>query len=326
VTKSSNHTTAEPPSRTTSNLAFRSASFAVPDREVESTPLSETSVTKSERSDANQHDSIPVQSHQPSAPSPPTHSPLPLAGDTHGPSEKRREKRAFGLSNRPAKSVKSSSQSHSTRGEESWKNFFQGKHLARVFSIKVEELSEEDMVIGVMGPTGAGKSSFIGMATGGDIGVGHELESYTTEIQIIRFQFVDINVVFVDTPGFDDTHKSDVEILTMIADWLNTTYKRNIKLSGLLYFHRISDNRMAGTPLKNLRMFQELCGHNALRNIILTTTMWLDVEEELGSVREKELEKKILEWDDKPRIEGLPLSQHTRICLDHTRSLSPTCP
>jgi len=88
-----------------------------------------------------------------------------LAGDTHGPSEKRREKRAFGFSNvrsitrfsqlpddnvsqRPAKSVKSSSQSHSTRGEESWKNFFQGKHLARVFSIKVEELSEEDMVIG----------------------------------------------------------------------------------------------------------------------------------------------------------------------------------
>jgi hypothetical protein len=49
---------------------------------------------------------------------------------------------------------------------------------------------------------------------------------------------------------------------------------------------------MAGLPLKNLRMFQQLCGHNALRNIILTTTMWVDVEEELGSQREKELEKK----------------------------------
>jgi hypothetical protein len=73
---------------------------------------------------------------------------------------------------------------------------------------------------------------------------------------------------------------------------LHLSYKRNIKLSGLLYFHRISDNRMAGTPLKNLRMFRELCGHNALRNIILTTTMWLDVEEELGSLREKELAKK----------------------------------
>ena len=49
---------------------------------------------------------------------------------------------------------------------------------------------------------------------------------------------------------------------------------------------------MAGTPLKNLRMFEQLCGHNALRNIILTTTMWVDVEEDLGSQREKELEEK----------------------------------
>jgi hypothetical protein len=118
----------------------------------------------SERSDANQHDSIPVQFHQPSAPSPPAHSPLPLAGDIRGPSEKRHEKRAFGLFNvrsitrfnqlpddnvsqRPAKSVKSSSQSPSTRGNESWKNFLQGTHPARVLSIKVEELSEEDMII-----------------------------------------------------------------------------------------------------------------------------------------------------------------------------------
>jgi hypothetical protein len=30
-------------------------------------------------------------------------------------------------------------------------------------------------------------------------------------------------VVFVDTPGFDDTYKSDMEILTMIANWLVRT-------------------------------------------------------------------------------------------------------
>jgi len=28
------------------------------------------------------------------------------------------------------------------------------------------------------------------------------------------------DVVFVDTPGFDDTFKSDIEILTQIAEWL----------------------------------------------------------------------------------------------------------
>jgi hypothetical protein len=65
------------------------------------------------------------------------------------------------------------------------------------------------------------------MATGAKIGVGHNLELCTTNIQIIRFQFYDVNVVFVDTPGFaivdDGTHKSDEEILKMIEHWLKGT-------------------------------------------------------------------------------------------------------
>jgi len=65
-------------------------------------------------------------------------------------------------------------------------------------------------------------------------------------------------------------------------------YKRKIQLTGLLYFHRISDNRMAGTPLKNLRLFERLCGDD-FNSIVLTTTMWDDVDEETGAGREKEL-------------------------------------
>ena len=64
------------------------------------------------------------------------------------------------------------------------------------------------------------------MATGGDKGVGHNLESCTTEISITKFHCPDksnLDVLFVDTPGFDDTNKSDVEILNMIADWLKVT-------------------------------------------------------------------------------------------------------
>ena len=49
---------------------------------------------------------------------------------------------------------------------------------------------------------------------------------------------------------------------------------------------------MAGTPLKNLRMFEELCGKNAFHNVILTTTMWDDVDEETGRVREEELKSR----------------------------------
>jgi len=39
--------------------------------------------------------------------------------------------------------------------------------------------------------------------------------------------FADYNIVFVDTPGFDDTKRSDSDILKMISDWLEITYVDN---------------------------------------------------------------------------------------------------
>jgi len=66
---------------------------------------------------------------------------------------------------------------------------------------------------------------FINVATGVDAGIGHDLESCTTEIGIIKMRFPGgYNVVFVDTPGFDDTKKSDSDILKMISVWLEITY------------------------------------------------------------------------------------------------------
>ena len=53
---------------------------------------------------------------------------------------------------------------------------------------------------------------------------------------------------------------------------------------------------MAGTPLKNLRMFEQLCGKNAFKNVILTTTFWGEVDEETGATREAEL--KGIYWKD----------------------------
>ena len=49
---------------------------------------------------------------------------------------------------------------------------------------------------------------------------------------------------------------------------------------------------MAGTPLKNLGIFKELGGENGenvLGHVILTTTMWDEVDEETGASREREL-------------------------------------
>ncbi|KAI5990812.1 P-loop containing nucleoside triphosphate hydrolase protein, partial [Pisolithus marmoratus] len=141
-----------------------------------------------------------------------------------------------------------------------------------------------------MGPTGAGKSSFVAKATGnGDDGIGHSLTSHTSEIKATRCMIGGSNVILVDTPGFDDTKKTDVEILTLISDWLSKTYKQGTLLSGILYFHRISDNRMAGTPLKNLRVFRKLCGSKAMSQVVLVTTMWDEVDKEIGNERLEEL-------------------------------------
>ena len=66
---------------------------------------------------------------------------------------------------------------------------------------------------------------FIRLASGRDIqGVGHTLRSFTSHVLAIRFldQESGRHVVLVDTPGFDDTFKSDLDILNMISDWLNS--------------------------------------------------------------------------------------------------------
>ncbi|KAJ8456402.1 hypothetical protein ONZ45_g18733 [Pleurotus djamor] len=147
----------------------------------------------------------------------------------------------------------------------------------------------------VIGLTGSGKSSFINKLTGTDIErVGHELEPCTNDINILRFQCLERSlqdIVFVDTPGFDGVHKTDKDILNMIANWLRVTYEQNVKMSGILYFHRISDNRVVSPPLKDLTIFEKLCGKDALGNVILTTTMWDEEDAETGLQRQKNIEK-----------------------------------
>ena len=62
-----------------------------------------------------------------------------------------------------------------------------------------------------------------------------------------------------------------------------------------MYLHRITDNRMAGSPHRNLRMFGELCGDQAVKKVVLVTTMWDRVfassqkQQEAVALREREL-------------------------------------
>ncbi|KAK5653183.1 hypothetical protein OQA88_9081 [Cercophora sp. LCS_1] len=98
-----------------------------------------------------------------------------------------------------------------------------------------------------------------------------------------------VRVHLVDTPGFDDTNRSDVQVLQDVAHWLGASFQDGIRLSGIIYMHRISDLRMAGSALRNLSMFRKLCGEKAYQSVVLTTSMWSKVDPEEGAMREREL-------------------------------------
>ncbi|KAI1767702.1 P-loop containing nucleoside triphosphate hydrolase protein [Hypoxylon sp. FL1150] len=144
--------------------------------------------------------------------------------------------------------------------------------------------------------TGSGKTTFISKVTGRtDLKIGHDLTSCTQDIQVVDTELDGRIVRFVDTPGFSDTYLSDTEVLEMIADYLAMAYSQKIQLSGIIYLHPISHNRVTHHATKNLDMFRKLTGEKNLKNVMLTTSMWDKGPEEEGVKRERELKNKF--WD-----------------------------
>ncbi|KAL7268425.1 hypothetical protein RUND412_008954 [Rhizina undulata] len=147
----------------------------------------------------------------------------------------------------------------------------------------------KDVLILVMGMTGVGKSSFISAVTGQNVKKEHKLQSSTQELELGKCRIGDYNVTFVDTPGFDNIDSSDADILQRISTYLEYSYNTGLKLTGIIYMHRITDSRVSGSTMKNFRMFQALCGENNMPNVSLATSMWDNVSETEGLEREKEL-------------------------------------
>ncbi|KAK7436975.1 hypothetical protein VKT23_018790 [Stygiomarasmius scandens] len=148
-----------------------------------------------------------------------------------------------------------------------------------------------------MGATGSGKTTFINSISGSNLRIGKTLHSCTTTVQLSQqFELDGRQVTLIDTPGFDDTTKSDADILNMIAAFLATTYEQGKKLAGVLYLHRISDIRMGGVSTRNFKMFRQLCGPDALKNVVLVTNMWGEIGNEVGEAREMELKSEDKFW------------------------------
>jgi len=109
------------------------------------------------------------------------------------------------------------------------------------------------------------------------------IKKYTAHVQ-------DRKVILIDTPGFDDTTRSDTEVLGDIALYLSMLSKSPVKLIGVLYCHRVTDVRLSGSSMKSIVMLKKLCGVDSYQHVFVVTTMWDNLDNEAqGNVRAKQL-------------------------------------
>ena len=81
-------------------------------------------------------------------------------------------------------------------------------------------------------------------------------------------------------------------------------YRGEIKLSLIIYMHRISDNRMSGSVSRNFDLFNRLCGDRAIEHVRLVTSMWDVKADETGADRKESRELELKENFWQPLIDA----------------------
>jgi len=120
--------------------------------------------------------------------------------------------------------------------------------------------------------------------------------SGTSRVSIHTTRIMSRTLHLIDTPGFDDSERSDIDTLQELAYWLAAAYERGMRLHGIIYLHRISDTRLQGSALRSLNALKAMCGQAALGGVVLATTMWdtIPLESVTNAVkRQDELQNRV---------------------------------
>jgi hypothetical protein len=100
-------------------------------------------------------------------------------------------------------------------------------------------------------------------------------------------------VALIDTPGFNNTLRSDKDVLESVSQFLGP----DILLSGLIYLQPVNVNRVQGSEIKILRLFEYICGKDAFSKVIIASTMWSEMKHpKQAQASIKEREKEIEFW------------------------------
>jgi len=135
---------------------------------------------------------------------------------------------------------------------------------------------EGSMVL-ILGETGSGKSFFVKKLTSDvEVKVGHHLESCTLKSQAFETKIGGTDLLIIDTPGFDDSIRSDSDVILEISATLSAQAALGVRLLGIIYMHDITVPRMRGSLRRELEMVRLIAGKRNYKHTLLVTTKWGD--------------------------------------------------
>jgi hypothetical protein len=117
-------------------------------------------------------------------------------------------------------------------------------------------------------------------------------------------------VKFIDTPGFNDSRRTDSEILEVIGTYLREAHAKEIYLTAVIYLQWIHETRMRGSAIKNLRVLKLLCGKEYYGNIVLVTAGWTTPPRAIHVNFETQLRTQDKFWGEFIKI-GATFQRHT---------------
>ncbi|KAF9032632.1 P-loop containing nucleoside triphosphate hydrolase protein [Panaeolus papilionaceus] len=141
-----------------------------------------------------------------------------------------------------------------------------------------------------MGPTGAGKSSFIEALAGESQQLSiskDQLSGYTQRVntyKVVNLTVYGDPVYLVDTPGFSNSKISEVEIMDMVRRWLHDNFLTFV--DRILYLTPISETRLAGSRCRTMDMLKQFLEPNrGLDSVTFVTTVWDTLHNEHAQMR-----------------------------------------
>jgi hypothetical protein len=114
-------------------------------------------------------------------------------------------------------------------------------------------------------------------------------------------------VTLIDTPGHDDTSRSDSEVLELVMFWLKKAGIEKNSVKGVIFIHRITDNRIIW-HLRSFIILKKMFGPKYLDHFVVATTMWDTVDLGSGEDRERYLKRNI----GRTIAEGVKTCRHDR--------------